>query len=143
MTPQSFRDDLKRFDKRLDFQWNPMKSVWEVFGIDRKNQKYVIKIILLGQLDTLGTWVLQDLYECSPMKQGGSKALNRKIDEEIKRNEQRQEADYKNKLDAVNNDAYIKLKYRAGERLSFATPERCKDFIITDRRRVQENTVSA
>lgn len=143
MTPQSFREDLKRFDKRLDFQWNPVNSSWEVFGLDRKNRKYVIKVIPLGKLDTLGTWVLQDLYEASPLKQGGAKALNRKIDAEIESNEQRQEKDYRNKLDAINSEAYVKLKYRAGERLSFATVERCKDFVVTDRRRVQENTVSA
>jgi len=136
MTPESFRDDLKRFDKRLDFVFNGETFAWEVIGLDKRNIKYVIKSIPLGKLETLGTWVLQDLYECSPLKQGGEKALNRKIDEEIARTEQIQQKDFQNKLDAVNDDAYVRLKYGTGERVSFAGVGEKHEggFFINDRR---------
>jgi hypothetical protein len=136
MTPESFRTDLKRFDKRLDFVWNGAAASWEVVGVDKRNIKYVIKSIPLGKLETLGTWVLQDLYECSPMKQGGERALNRIIDEDIERLEQIQEKDFQNKLDAVNDDAYIRLKYGTGERVSFSGvgEKHESGFTVTDRR---------
>jgi len=145
MTPQSFREDLKRFDKRLDFEWNGLKARWEVVGKDKRNVKYVIKEIPLGQLETLGTWVLQDLYECSPLKQGGAKALNRKIDEEQERIEKAQEQEHRNKMEAVHDDAYIRLKYGIGERISFAGVGEKHEggFFVNDRRRNTESATGA
>lgn len=137
MTPESFREDLKRFDKRLDFQFNKIKMEWEIFGIDRKNKKYVIKSIPIGKIDTIGPWVLQDLYECSPTKQGGHKELNRRIDEAQEKEELRKEVEYRDKMQAINEDAYLHLKHQIGQRVSFHKTETSDSgIVINDRRRL-------
>lgn len=139
MHPSSFRRELKRFDKQLDLEWNGMKSRWEVVGYDRKHQRYLIKAFGLGEIGTLGLHVLEDLAEFSPMKQGGAKELNRRLDrmrEEEERSEERAlQASIEDKLD----DAWIRLQYAEGSRVSFAQPQVSETGItVTDKRRVHD-----
>jgi len=144
MTPQSFREDLKRFDKRLDFVYNARKMQWEVVGHDLKGKKYLIKAIPIGQMETIGTWVLQDLYSMSPTKQGGAKELNRRLDDAIEEREKIQEKDNRNDMEGLHDEAYVRLKYGLGERVSLHQPERHETtFTVNDRRRVhdQEETI--
>lgn len=142
MSPDSFRDDLKRFDKRLDFTYNPVKFCWEVIGLDRKNVKYVIKSIPIGQIDKLGPWVLQELYDCSPTKQGGEAALNRKIDAELAKSELADERAERDRIEAASDEAYLHFKHKMGQRVSFCRTETSDSgIVVNDKRRVQLSTV--
>jgi len=142
MTPQSFREELKRFDPRMDIVLNKSKGQWDIIGQDGRNRKYIAKQVPFGML---GKWVICDMYDSSPMKQGGAKALNRKIDEGIERNEKQQEKDFHNQLEGIHDDAYIKMKYQAGERFSFAGvgDKHEGTFFVNDRRRNIESGIGA
>ncbi len=134
MTPQSFREELKRFDPRMDIVLNKSRGLWEIIGKDGRNRKYIAKQVPFGML---GKWVICDMYDSSPMKQGGAKALNKKIDEEQERIEKQQEKEFQNKLEGIHDDAYIRLKHGVGERISFAGvgDKHEGGFFVNDRRR--------
>ena len=136
MTPQRFKEDLQRFDKRLDIEFNGEKMRWEIVGRDLKNKKYLIKSIPLGQMDTLGPATLQELYDCSPIKQGGAKELNRKIDEQIEKEEAAEEREMQNRIEERIEDAWQHLQYRNGYRISLHVPNQTEPLVINDKRRV-------
>lgn len=135
MGPARFREELKRFDKTLDIEFNGPEGRWEIVGYDLKNVRYLIKKVPLGMINTLGVETLKELYECSPTKQGGAKELNRKIDALIEAEdiaeERAQQASIQDKLD----DAWVHLQYKNGYRVSLATPEMKETVLITDKRR--------
>jgi len=131
MTPDSFRQELKRFDPRMDIVLDRKKGLWNIVGLDKKSIKYIAKRV---PFDALGKWIICDMYDNSPMKQGGQKDLNRKIDEEIERNERIQEKDHKNKMDAVHDDTYDRLKWGLGERVSLSSTD---SFVVNDKRRIE------
>lgn len=141
MHPTRFREELKRFDKKLDFEFNVRKSRWEVVGTDARNKKYLIKAIPLGQVETLGPGILQELYNCSPIKQGGAKRLNRIMDELKEKEEQEVEKLHQDQLETAASEAYEHFKYREGERFSFAgVGDRHEGgFFVNDRRRLLES----
>lgn len=140
MHPDRFREELKRFDKRLDFEFNARKSRWEVVGVDARNKKYLIKAVPLGQIETLGPGILQELFDCSPIKQGGAKRLNRIMDELKEKEEAQTENLHKDQMEAATSEAYEHFKYREGGRLSFAGVEDKHEggFFVRDRRRLHE-----
>ena len=137
MTSDSFRQELKRFDPRMDIELDRKRGLWNIVGSDKKNIKYIAKRV---PFHALGKWIICDMYDNSPMSQGGHRDLNRKIDDEIERNEKIQEKDNKNKMDAVHDDTYDRLKYGLGERVSFANvEEKRSDFFVNDKRRSIES----
>lgn len=136
MTPNRFRHELKRFDRSLDIEFNGVKQRWEIFGTDRQNRKYLIKKIPLGQMTTLGVETLKELYECSPIKQGGAKRLNERIDDLIRKEDEAEEKELQNRLNERLEDGWLQLQYRNGYRVSMHIPETKETVTITDRRRV-------
>lgn len=135
MDVRRFREELKRFDKRLDITFNGMKGAYEIVGTDMKGHEYLIKTVPLGKLGELGLHVLQDLYECSPHKQGGAKAMNRKIDRMIEEEEKREEKNMADTLDYACSEAYDLMKRRSG--LTQTLPD--AGFLVTDRRKSLES----
>lgn len=136
MGPNRFREELKRFDKSLDIEFNGPKGRYEIFGTDRKNKRYLIKKIALGQINTLGVQTLKDLYECSPIKQGGAKRLNERIDAIIAAEEAAEERTLSNRIDEHLQDAWLHLQHKNGYRVSMHIPETKEVVTITDHRRV-------
>ncbi len=136
MTPNRFRDELKRFDKSLDIEWNGKMQRWEIVGYDRKNVRYIIRKVPLGQMTTLGVDTLKQLYEASPIKQGGAKRLNERIDDLIRQEEETEAKELQNKIDERLEDGWLQLQYRNGYRVSLHIPETKETVTITDRRRV-------
>lgn len=136
MSPDRFREELKRFDRALDFEFNGTKGRWEIVGTDRKNVKYLIKAFPLGEIGTVGIDTIKELYECSPIKQGGAAALNRRIDDLKETEEKHELKNQQNMIDARNEDAWMHLQYRNGCRVSFNEALKDRDSItVTDRRR--------
>lgn len=141
MTPNRFREELKRFDKTLDIEYNGAKMIWEIVGYDRKNVRYVIKKIPLGQMTTLGVATLKELYDCSPLKQGGAKNLNQRIDDLIEAEERAEERALQDRIDEQLQDAWLHLQHKNGYRVSFYNPSgEQKEFVVTDKRRVSPDT---
>ena len=122
MTPNRFRSELKRFDSALDIEWNGAKGQWEIVGVDRQNKKYLIKKIPLGQMTTLGGETLKELYDCSPLKQGGSKRMNEYIDDLIMQDEEAENKELQDYLDAYTSDAWMHLQHKNGYRVSMHIP---------------------
>lgn len=134
MTPNRFREELKRFDPKLDFEYNGKAAQWQVVGFDRRGIKYLIKPIPLGQIDTLGPWILQELYDASPHKQGGAKEINRRLDRMREEEEAQQERDFQNRLEATNSEAWETFQRRMGQRINnVGLP-----FTVNDKRRVTD-----
>jgi hypothetical protein len=137
MTPSRFREELKRFDNALDIEYNGQKSRWEIVGRDRKNVRYVIKKIPLGQMTTLGVATLKELYDCSPIKQGGAKRLNERIDDLIRAEEEAEAKELNEKIQERLEDGWLHLQHKNGYRVSFCNPSlEQKDFEVKDKRRV-------
>lgn len=133
MHPTRFREELKRFDPKLDLVWNDKKSCWQVVGKDRKNKEYVIYNVPLGDTDKLGPWIIQGLYDATPHKQGGAAAINRMLDAAREREEEQEEKDIADAIDARAEDAWAHLNYREGSRVSMFKP----GFVVNDKRRIQ------
>lgn len=141
MTPSRFREELKRFDKQLDFEWNGKKQEWQIVGTDLKKNRYIIKRFPLGTIHTIGLPVLQELYECSPIKQGGAKALNRRIDELIEAEEKVEEQQMQDKINERLEDAWMHFQYKEGLRVSMTTAHKdggTEEIVITDKRRFHD-----
>ena len=144
MTPARFREELKRFDKTLDIEYNGKDSRWEIVGYDTRNVRYIIKKIPLGQMTTLGVATLKELYDCSPLKQGGAKRLNERIDDLIAVEEAAEEKELDNKIQERLEDAWVHLQHKNGYRVSFCNPqiENTGYFIVTDKRRVSATEIA-
>jgi hypothetical protein len=142
MTPSRFREELKRFDKALDIEFNGAKGRWEIIGRDYKNVRYLIKKIPLGQMTTLGVATLKELYDCSPIKQGGAKRLNERIDDLIAAEEAAEEKELNSKLQERLEDGWQHLQYLNGYRVSLHIPEAKEEVIIRDRRRFHDEVSS-
>ena len=138
MTPSRFREELKRFDKSLDFEWDGKKQEWQIVGTDRKRNRYIIKRFPIGTIGTIGLHTIKELYEVSPMHQGGAKRLNERIDaiieEEEKAEEKAQAAAIEERLD----DAWMHYQYKEGKRISLHSPKGEEVITVTDRRRVHD-----
>ena len=137
MSPDRFREELKRFDKSLDIEFNGSKGRYEIFGTDRQNKRYMIKKVPLGQINTLGVETLKELYECSPTKQGGAKRLNERIDDLIAAEEKAEERQLADRIDEHYADAWLHLQHRNGYRVSMHIPDKLEEtLIVRDLRRV-------
>jgi hypothetical protein len=137
MTPSRFREELKRFDRALDIEFNGPKGRWEIFGVDRKNIKYLIKAVPLGEINTLGVATLKELYDCSPTKHT-AKALNARIDDLIEAEEKAEEKAQREVIQERHEDAWAHLQYKNGYRVSFANIGDAKGsavITINDKRR--------
>lgn len=142
MHPTRFREELKKFDRQLDFEFNSKKSRWEIVGVDRKNKHYLIKSFPLGKINTIGLHTLQELYDVSPLKQGGAKAVNARIDQMIEDEEKAEDKKRKDQIDERLEDAYMHLQHREGTRISFSTQAASGEpdgFVLTDKRRVHDS----
>jgi hypothetical protein len=138
MTPSRFREELKRFDKSLDFEWNGKKQEWQIVGTDRKRNRYIIKRFPIGTIGTIGLHTIKELYEVSPMHQGGAKRLNERIDAII---EEEEKAEEKAQAEAIENkleDAWMHYQYKEGTRISLHTPKGEEVITVNDRRRVHD-----
>ena len=132
MSPDSFRAELKRFDRRLDLVWSGERQRWEVVGVDRRQKQYLIRAIPLGQTETLGPWILHDLYDCSPTKQGGWRAVSRRLDDEKQQEEAARERARQSQLETATQEAYESYARRTGSRVSNAGAP----YLVTDHRRI-------
>jgi hypothetical protein len=144
MTPSRFKEELKRFDKRLDLKFNGAKGRWEIWGTDRKNIQYLIKSFYLGEIEKMGLNVIREMAEVSPMK-SSAKEVNARIDRIIEE-EEKQEA--KATKDAINDrldESWERYQYAEGSRISFARTESklndSKEFVITDKRRFKDSSI--
>lgn len=138
MTPTRFRAELQAFDPKLDIEYNGKAGQWQIVGVDRRGIKYLIKVIPLGQIDKLGPWVLQELYECSPHKQGG-RELSHRLDMMRDEEEAQQEREMKSRVEAATAEAWEALQRRQGLRINnVGLP-----FAVNDKRRFTETSVSA
>lgn len=136
MTPSRFREELQRFDRNLDIEYNGRKTRWEIVGYDLQGKRYLIKKIPLGQMTTLGLHTIKELYDCSPIKQGGAKNLNRRIDDLIAAEEAQEEKDMLASIKDKADEAWVSLQYRNGYRVSLHVPETKETITITDKRRI-------
>jgi outer membrane translocation and assembly module TamA len=140
MEPSRFREELKKFDRQPDFLFNGAKNRWEIVGTDLKNKKYLIKAFPLGTIHTVGLDTLQELYDCSPTKQGGAAALNRRIDdlkaEEYRKEDRASQAAIRDKID----EAYIHFQYKEGTRVALNSSKNEETLVITDKRRTVHDT---
>lgn len=127
-----FKEELRRFDPRLDFTWNGKRSVWQVTGEDARRVRYVIYEVPLGQLDTLGPHIIQGLYDASPTKQGGASALNRLLDERIDRDERAEDRRLSDELGMLAAEAWDHADRIEGRRINNAGVP----WVVNDRRRV-------
>jgi hypothetical protein len=141
MHPTSFRRELKKFDSQLDLEWNGRKSQWEVVGYDRKHLRYLIKVFPLGAVDSMGVHVLEDLYNFSPLKQGGAKELNRRLDRVREEEEAADERQLQNSIQDKLDEAWQQYQYAEGSRVSFAQPSVTDaGVLVKDKRRVLDVT---
>jgi len=139
MTPNRFREELKRFDRSLDFEWSGKKQEWQVVGKDKKGNRYIIKRFPIGKIGTVGLHTIQELYDVSPMHQGGAKALNARIDRIIEEEEKEEEKNQANAIQERLEDAWMHYQYKDGKRVSFHKPDgEVETITVTDRRRVHD-----
>jgi hypothetical protein len=138
MSPNRFRSELKRFDKSLDLEWNGKKQEWQVVGIDRKRNRYIIKRFPLGSIATAGLHTIQELYDVSPLHQGGAKRLNERIDAIIADEERAEEASQQEAIQSRLDDAWMHYQYKEGKRISLHSSKNEEVITVTDRRRVHD-----
>jgi hypothetical protein len=136
MTPTRFREELQRFDKNLDIEYNGRKTRWEIVGYDLQGKRYLIKKIPMGQMTKLGLHTIKELYDCSPIKQGGAKNLNRRIDDLIAAEEAAEERELQASIADKAAEAWQHLQYLNGYRVSLHVPETKEEIIIRDKRRI-------
>lgn len=136
MDPSRFREDLRRFDPRLDFVWNGKIQAWQIVGMDRRQIRYLIATIPLGHLDRLGPQVIESLWACTPHRQGGAAEMNRRLDARADDEATRQDRGIAAALDEVAEGAYESLRRRDGMRVSNAG---IPGVEIVDRRCTQED----
>lgn len=139
MTPNRFKEELKRFDKSLDLVYNGPKARWEIIGVDRRNRKYLIKSFGLGKIDTLGVETIRTIAEVSPGRHQTAKEVNERLDRIVKEEDKQEEKALTNSITDRLDEAWTRLQYAEGSRVSFAVTEQKKQektsFTITDRRR--------
>lgn len=139
MSPTRFREELKRFDKSLDFEWNGRKQQWQIVGTDRKGNRYIIRRFPIGTIGTIGLHTIQELYDVSPMHQGGAKKLNERIDALIAEEEKAEEKKTSEAINERLDDAWVHYKYKEGQRISLHKPDgKMETLTVTDRRRVHD-----
>lgn len=131
----SFREELKKFDKKLDIEFNGPKGQYEIYGLARGGNRYHIQWIPLGKLGLLGTHVLQALYDGDPRRQGGAKRMNRIIDQQIAEDDKAQEKHLSETMDHATSEAYDLMKRRTGMTQTLPGDE-SSYFQVKDRRRV-------
>lgn len=134
MTPSRFKEELRRFDKRLDFVWNGRKSRYEIVGEDLHHRKYLIATFGLGKIETLGLQYLRDMAEISPVKKT-AKEINQRIDNMIEADEKREAKQLQGAIDDRIDDAWTHFQYAEGSRISFATVGMEEKVQIRDKRR--------
>lgn len=134
MSPSRFREELRRFDKRLDFVWNGRKQRYEIVGEDMRHKKYLIASFGLGKIETLGLSYLRDMAEMSPLK-SSAKEINQRIDNIIERTEKREANALQSSISDRLDEAWEHFQYAEGSRVSFATLHLGDDFVVRDRRR--------
>jgi len=130
MNPKTLADSLRRlFSPKMKVELNRETGNWDITDIDAKNVKYVVKSVPFGNL---GPWVIQDIWEASPIKQGSAEQMNRIIDdldEDLQRKEDQKILD---DLEPVTESAWDALKRREGRTIHVPNV----DFVINDKRRV-------
>lgn len=130
MNPKTLADSLRRlFSPRMKLELNRETGNWDVTDIDAKGVKYLVKSVPFGDL---GTWILKDIWNSSPIKQGSATQMNRMIDdldEKLKKEEEKKMVD---DLEAVTESAWDALKRREGRTVH--VPD--MDFVINDKRRI-------
>lgn len=134
MSPQRFKEELKRFDRRLDFIFNSRKGQWEIIGVDLKHKKYLIAKFKLGELATLGTDFLKDMAAVSPVK-SSAKEVNRRIDNIIEAEEKAEAKQQHNAINDKLDESWVHFQYAEGSRVSFATIGVTDKVQIRDKRR--------
>ncbi len=134
MTPSRFKEELKRFDKRLDFVWNGRKSRYEIVGEDDRHKKYLIASFGIGKIETLGLQYIRDMASVSP-REHTAKEINRRIDNIIEEQEKSEAKSLQNSIDDRADEAWEHFKYAEGSRVSFATIGMADKIQIRDKRR--------
>ncbi len=136
MTPKRFREELQRFDRRLDFIWSGRKQRYEIVGIDARQKKYLIASFGLGKIDTLGLDYLRAMAEATP-REKSAKEINQRIDNIIERQEAQESKELQASIDDRIDEALEHYGYKEGFRVSFADVknEQGQEVIITDHRR--------
>lgn len=133
MSPQSLADALRRlFSPRMKVELNRETGKWDITDIDAKGIKYIVKSVPFGNL---GTWVIEDIWKSSPVKQGSAERMNRIIDdldEELQRKEDKKILD---DLEPVTESAWDALQRRQGRTIQNAG----MDFVINDKRRFMDH----
>lgn len=138
MTPSRFREELQRFDKTLDFEWNGRKNEWQIVGTDRKRNRYIIKRFPIGTIGSIGLHTIQELYDISPLHQGGAKAMNARIDRMIEEEDKDAAKADKEAIDNRLEDAWVHYQYKEGTRISLNSSKKDEVVTVTDRRRVHD-----
>lgn len=134
MTPSRFKEELKRFDKRLDFVWNGRKQRYEIIGESARHQKYLIASFGIGKIETLGLQYIRDMAEVSPLK-SSAKEINQRIDNIIEAQEKDEEKHQANNINDHLDEAWEHFQYAEGSRVSLATIGMKEEIQIRDRRR--------
>jgi hypothetical protein len=134
MTPSRFKEELQRFDKRLDFVWNGRKSRYEVIGEDARHKKYLIASFGIGKIETLGLQFIRDMASVSPRQQT-AKEINRRIDRIVEETEKAEQKAFDNSINDRGDEAWEHFQYAEGSRVSFATIGMKEEVQIRDKRR--------
>lgn len=134
MTPTRFREELQKFDKRLDFVWNGRKSRYEIVGEDDRHKKYLIASFGIGKIETLGLQYIRDMASVSPRHES-AKNINRRIDRIIEDQAKAEDKSLQNSINDRAEEAWEHFQYAEGSRVSFATIGMSEKVQIRDRRR--------
>ncbi len=134
MTPARFKEELQRFDRRLDFVWNGRKSRYEIVGIDARHKKYLIASFGLGKIETLGLQYIRDMASVTPRAES-AKQINQRIDNIIEDQEKAEERNLQNTINDRADEAWEHFQYAEGSRVSFATIGMKEKVLIRDKRR--------
>lgn len=134
MTPTRFREELQKFDKRLDFVWNGRKSRYEIVGEDDRHKKYLIASFGIGKIETLGLQYIRDMASVSPRRES-AKNINRRIDRIIEDQAKAEDKSLQNSINDRAEEAWEHFQYAEGSRVSFATIGMSEKVQIRDRRR--------
>lgn len=141
MDHHDFRTKLKRFDPKLDLEFHPVKGCWQVVGTSLSGQKYVIYRIPLGRLGEYYQPVLDGLYACSPIRQGGAEAVERALAEADRRADDARERRLRDDLEYAALETYEHWQRREGERIT-TTGLPGAGYQILDRRAVRLEDVA-
>lgn len=132
MEPQYLERELKKIDKGISLEKNVKNQRWDITAVDVKRKKYLLYQIPFKDFHWMAPRVIPALWQVSPTKQGGAKNLNRKLDENIERQEKQEEKELQDALDYAGAEAYDSMRRREGQRITMP------GFTINDYRRVKE-----